>query len=218
MPPSAERRSRVSPSVALRPGTAPESDELPTTPAADSGLEEAVRLAGGGPVGSHHLVLAALGDPGTAAARALAALGIDLNQARAALRAADVAGSTDELPQEAGRRQLQVRVTGDSLTMELTDPVIVGLGRATLGALGDRAGEPAAIRGDLPISTSLAAVWLALRASLDEIRQRATAEPPPAPPTPPGDASPDDTPQGDAPPSQAPPGETPPTAPAASGS
>jgi hypothetical protein len=108
--------------------------------------------------------------------------------------------------------------------MELTDPVIVGLGRAALGALGDRPGAPPAIRGDLPMSTSLAAVWLALHASLDEIRQRASAEPPPAPPpppaptTPPSGASPDDTRPGDAPPGQAPPGDTPPAAPAASGS
>jgi hypothetical protein len=87
-----------------------------------------------------------------------------------------VTGSTDELPQEAGRRQMQLRVTGDSLTIELTDPVIVGLGRAALGALGERAGQPPAIRGDRPGSSSLAAVWLALRASLDGIRRRAVSE------------------------------------------
>jgi hypothetical protein len=202
MMPPAERRLWQSQPVSLRPGPAAEPAQLPTTPAADSGLDEAARLAGGGPVGSHHLVLAALGDPGTAAARALTALGIDLDQARAALLAADVTGSTDELPQEAGRRQLQVRLTGDSLTIELTDPVIVGLGRAALGALGDRAGQPPAIRGDLPISTSLAAVWLALRASLDEIRQRAAAAPPAAPPA--------ETPPAETPPGETPPGETPP--------
>jgi ATP-dependent Clp protease ATP-binding subunit ClpA len=191
MTPLAERRLWQSQPASPRPGQAVEPEQLPTTPAADSGLGEAARLAGGGPVGSHHLVLAALGDPGTAAARTLTALGIDLDQARAALRAADVTGSTDELPQEAGRRQLQVRMTGDSLTIELTDPVIVGLGRDALGALGERAGQPPAIRGDLPVSTSLAAVWLALRASLDEIRQRAAAEPAAVPPgeTPPGGAA-----------------------------
>ena len=181
MPATAERRLWQSQPVSLRPGAA-EPAPLPTTPAADAGLGDAARLAGGGPVGSHHLVLAALGDPGTAAARALTALGIDLEQARAALREADVTGSTDELPQEAGRRQMQIRVTEDSLTIDLRDPLIVGLGRAALAALGDRAGQPPVIGGDLPASASLAAVWLALRASLDEISRRAAAEPPATPP------------------------------------
>jgi len=53
-----------------------EQSELRTTPAADISLSEAARLAGSQPVGSHHLLLAALGDPDTAAARALAALGL----------------------------------------------------------------------------------------------------------------------------------------------
>jgi ATP-dependent Clp protease ATP-binding subunit ClpA len=182
MPPPAERRLWQSRPVSPRPGLAVEPEQLHTTPAADTGLNEAARLAGGEPVGSHHLVLAALGDPGTAAARALAALGVDLDQARAALRAADVTGSADELPQEAGRRQMQLRATGDSLTIELRDPLIVALGGAALSALGERAGQPPVIRGDRPASASLAAVWLALRASLDEIRQRATDEPAAAPP------------------------------------
>src|SRR6266566_6051193 len=71
-------------------GEAGES-ELRITPAADTSLSEAARLAGSQPVGSHHLLLAALGDPDTAAARALAALGVDLDQASDALRNADVA-------------------------------------------------------------------------------------------------------------------------------
>jgi ATP-dependent Clp protease ATP-binding subunit ClpC len=189
--PPAGRRPRPTSPVALRPQPAAQSEPLSTTPAADRGLDEAARLAGGEPVGSHHLVLAALGDPSTAAARALAALGVDLDQARAALRAADVTGSTDELPQEAGRRQMQLRVTGDSLTIELRDPLIVALGGAALSSLGERAGQPPVIRGDRPASASLAAVWLALRASLDEIRQRAADEPATAPPgeAPPGKAA-----------------------------
>ena len=72
-------------------------------PAADTSLSEAARLAGSQPVGSHHLLLAALGDPDTAAARALSALGVDLDQAREALRHADVTGTSDEQPEEAGR-------------------------------------------------------------------------------------------------------------------
>ena len=82
-----------------------------TTPAADISLTEAARLAGSQPVGSHHLLLAAIADPEAAAARALAALGVDLDQARAALRNADVAGTSDEQPEEAGRRQMLIKVT-----------------------------------------------------------------------------------------------------------
>src|SRR6266568_3714117 len=67
------RRSAADPGEAPEPG---EPAELRTTPAADTSLSEAARLAGSQPVGSHHLLLAALGDPDTAAARALAALGL----------------------------------------------------------------------------------------------------------------------------------------------
>ncbi len=81
-----------------------EKTELRATPAADASLNEAARLAGSHPVGSHHLLLAALADPDTAAARALAALGVDLDQARDALRRADVTGTSDEQPEEAGAR------------------------------------------------------------------------------------------------------------------
>jgi ATP-dependent Clp protease ATP-binding subunit ClpA len=162
-----------------------EQAELHTTPAADISLSEAARLAGSRPVGSHHLLLAALADPDTAAARALAALGVNLDQAKEALRTADVTGTSDEQPEEAGRRQMLIRVTDEQLTIEVTDPVIVKLGRAALDELGEaapaedspgeKASPPGVIRGDLPVSASLANVWQALHDSLEAIQRRATA-------------------------------------------
>ncbi len=168
------------------PGETPDSGdsaELRTTPAADTSLSEAARLAGTQPIGSHHLLLATLGDPDTAAARALAALGVDLDQAREVLRNADIVGTSDEQPDEAGRRQMLVRVTDSQLTIEATDPVIVELGRAAVQALGDTASPPGTIRGDLPISASLSTVWQALHDSLVVIQRRATlpADSPPLP-------------------------------------
>jgi ATP-dependent Clp protease ATP-binding subunit ClpA len=158
-----------------RAGASPgEPEEVPTTPAADASMAEAARLAGSSPVGSHHLLLAALADPDTAAARTLTALGLDLDRAKEALGSADVAGTSDELPEERGRRHMRIRVTGDSVTIEATDHDIVGLGRAAAEALGD-AGEPGTIRGDLPVSASLGTLWQALRASLEDIRSRASA-------------------------------------------
>jgi len=154
--------------------------ELRTTPAADNSLNEAARLAGYGPVGSHHLLLAALADPETAAARALAALGVDLAGAREALRNADVTGTSDEPEEEAGRRQMTIRVAEDRLSIDATDEVLVHLGRAAVEALGEEAREAGTIRGDLPVAASLSQVWLAVRDALDAIRQRATPATPEA--------------------------------------
>ncbi|MGB6454526.1 MAG: Clp protease N-terminal domain-containing protein, partial [Streptosporangiaceae bacterium] len=118
----------------------PEQPEQRTTPAAETSLAEAARLAGAEPLGSHHILLATLADPNTAAARALAALGVDLDRARDVLRTADVTGSSDELPEEAGRRQLLITVTDDRLTLEASDSEIIRLGRAAADALRESAG------------------------------------------------------------------------------
>jgi ATP-dependent Clp protease ATP-binding subunit ClpA len=166
------RRPSVSPGS--EPGKPGKSTELRTTPAADSSLSEAARLAGTKPVGSHHLLLAALGDPDSAAAKALTALGVDLDQAREALTSADVTGTSDEPPEEAGRRQMVVHVTDGKLTIEATDPVIVEAGRAALRALGAEAETSGTIRGDQPAGASLGKVWLALQDSLGIIQRRAT--------------------------------------------
>ena len=156
-----------------RPEEAATEDDVMTTRAADVSLDEAARLAGAGPVGSHHLLLATLADPNTAAAQALARLGVDLDQAREALRQAEVAGTSDEQPEEAGRRGMLLRVADDRLTIEATDPELVGAAQAALEALDDSGGE--VIRGDLPVSASLAKVWIAAHDSLQDIRRRAAA-------------------------------------------
>jgi ATP-dependent Clp protease ATP-binding subunit ClpA len=177
--PAGPVRRRVRWAARLLPGGAagemPAHAEFGTTPAADMSLSEAARLAGSQPVGSHHLLLAALHDPDTAAARVLAALGVDLGQVREALAAADVTGTSDEQPEEAGRRQMLVRVTDAGVTIEATDPVIVRLGRAAVDALGDNADPAGTIRGDLPVSASLANVWQALYDSLEGIQRRASS-------------------------------------------
>jgi ATP-dependent Clp protease ATP-binding subunit ClpA len=154
-------------------GAPAEQAVLNATPAADITLSEAARLAGTQPVGSHHLLLAALADPASAAARALAALGVDLDQAKEALHSMDVTGTSDEPPEEAGRRQMVIHVTGERLTIEATDPAIVETGQAALRALGGQASPPGTIRGDLPACAALSTLWQALHDSLHSIQQRA---------------------------------------------
>jgi ATP-dependent Clp protease ATP-binding subunit ClpC len=166
---------RRSASEAEEADSGPQQSVLSATPAADTTLSEAARLAGTLPVGSHHLLLAALTDPDTAAARALLSLGVDLDQAKDALRSVDVAGTSDEQPEEAGRRQMVITVTDELLTIEATDPVIVKAGQLAVAALGDLADPPGTIRGDLAPAAGLSTVWQALHDSLAAIHRRAPA-------------------------------------------
>jgi hypothetical protein len=183
--------------VRLRLGSAREDEaaegpNVHATPATDATLVEAARLAGEAPVGSHHLLLAALADPDSAAARTLVGLGVDLDQARELLRTADVTGTSDEPPEQAGRRQMSIQVTAETLTIVVVDPVLVAAGEAALAAVNERAasagedGEDDAapegagtsatttmIRGDHPAAASLADVWLELRDSLTKIADSA---------------------------------------------
>jgi ATP-dependent Clp protease ATP-binding subunit ClpA len=170
--------------------------ESPTrgTPAVDAALRQAAVLAGSLPVGSHHLLLAALEDANSAASGALASLGVDLDELRGKLRSVQVAGTSDEQPEQAGRRQMTIEVADDKLNIVLTDPVIVEAGKEALRVLnakaaaasaeaGESGGEVAegegtdgeagiegttvtAIQGDLPAAATLANVWLELRDTL----------------------------------------------------
>ena len=137
------------------------------------------RLAGGDPVGSHHLLLAALTDADSAAAKVLASLGVDLNQAKDALRDADVAGTSDEQPEDAGKRQLVIQVTDELVTIVAADPVLVQSAKEARQALGDEATPGGTIRGaDLQgaPSASLAKAWQALHDTFSAITTRERAE------------------------------------------
>src|SRR5579863_2847219 len=116
------RRGSAVPSEA---GAGAEQSVLNASPAADTTLSEAAKLAGTRPVGSHHLLLAALADPESAAARALAALGVNLDQAKEALRDVDITGTSDEPPEEAGRRQMVIQVTDEKVVVAAADPAII---------------------------------------------------------------------------------------------
>jgi ATP-dependent Clp protease ATP-binding subunit ClpA len=147
------------------------AEDVRTTTAADATLDQARRLAGDAAIGSHHLLLATLDDPASAAAKALGTLGIDLDQAREALRRVDVAGTTDELPEDAGRRRLVLRLTDTGVALETADPALVDRTRTAFEALGVSAsGE---LPGDHPDAVAFAEVWEAWRLALDDLTARA---------------------------------------------
>jgi ATP-dependent Clp protease ATP-binding subunit ClpC len=140
--------------------TAEEGAEQPVlsaTPAADVTLTTAAQLAGGDPVGSHHLLLAALSDADSAAARVLSSLGVDLTRAKDALHNADITGTTDELPEDAGRRQMNIKVTDEIVTIVATDEILVASANAALKALNDRKGHAGAADDSEPADQEPAA-------------------------------------------------------------
>jgi ATP-dependent Clp protease ATP-binding subunit ClpA len=138
------RLSRHGASAPFRPGLP--GDEQGTagrgTPAVEAALQQAARLAGPLPVGSHHLLLAALEDRNSAASAALGSLGVDLDELQARLRDAQLAGTSDEAPEQAGRRQMAIQVSPEMLHLVFTDPVMVAAGNEALHAV--RVGEAAA--------------------------------------------------------------------------
>jgi ATP-dependent Clp protease ATP-binding subunit ClpC len=72
---------------------------------------------------------------------------VDIDELRAKLRTAQVAGTTDEQPEQAGRRQMAIQVTDEILTIVATDPVIVAAGKEALRAVNSRAAAAARSAG-----------------------------------------------------------------------
>jgi ATP-dependent Clp protease ATP-binding subunit ClpC len=133
------RLSRHAASVPFTPDMPGAEPATRGTPAVEAALQQAARLAGPLPVGSHHLLLAALDDANSAASSALASLGVDLDELRGKLRSAQITGTSDEQPEQAGRRQMAIQVSDEILTIVATDPVIVEAGKKALRAAGERA-------------------------------------------------------------------------------
>jgi ATP-dependent Clp protease ATP-binding subunit ClpA len=131
---------RTTTAVPFKPAEAPPRG----TPAVEEALRQAAAIAGHAPVGSHHLLLAALADTNSAASWALAQLGVDVDELREKLRVAQVAGTSDEKPEQAGRRQMSIQVTDEILTLVLTDPVIVEAGKEALRVANAGAAKAAA--------------------------------------------------------------------------
>jgi ATP-dependent Clp protease ATP-binding subunit ClpA len=134
-----QRLSRRTASVGFRPDVPGAETATRGTPAVEAALQQAAKLAGPLPVGSHHLLLAALDDQNSAASWALASLGVNVDELREKLISAKIAGTSDEQPEQAGRRQMAIQVSDEILTIVATDPVIVAAGKEALRAVNERA-------------------------------------------------------------------------------
>ncbi len=152
------------------------------TPATDSALAVARQLAATGPLGSHHLLEALARSPDSAAARVLAALGVDAEALSAKIDEIGLDGTTDLTPAESAARRMTVRLDsfaeGDAgdpaarrAVIELGDERTVALVEMITGA----AGGP--LRGDDPAAGSLVGLWHAVSFELAKVAERLNGSP-----------------------------------------
>ncbi len=167
----AQIRKRV---LALLSGQEPSAAHASRrTPGAEEAMRAAEQLAAGAPMGSQHLLEALARSEDSAAARALAALGIDPDRLAAAIDEIELEGTTDLTAEAAAVRKAELRLVGDEAHLVLRDSVTVGLVRDVTSELGGP------IRGDDPVVRGLVEPWRAIIRFLEELGRelRADVEP-----------------------------------------
>jgi ATP-dependent Clp protease ATP-binding subunit ClpA len=141
------------------------------TPAAHDVLALAAKLAGEGPVGSHHILEAMLQQPDSAAAKVLGDAGVDLDQLAAKLDEISTEDTADDTPEQAAARQLELSVTDEAVTVVLRDAGSIEVSKRIV-QLND---GPLAARG--PQLDLLGGLWTAVNDWLGAT-ERALAPPP----------------------------------------
>jgi ATP-dependent Clp protease ATP-binding subunit ClpC len=99
------------------------------TPATEDTVSTASALAGGAPVGSHHLLEAMLQAENSMAARVLRELGVDSDAVAAKIDELDPETTTDANPEETAARRMEIRVVDDEVHLILRDPETVTIAK-----------------------------------------------------------------------------------------
>jgi ATP-dependent Clp protease ATP-binding subunit ClpC len=99
------------------------------TPATEDTVSTASALAGGAPVGSHHLLEAMLRAENSMAARVLRELGVDPDAVAAKIDELDPETTTDANPEESAARKMEIRLVDDEVHLILRDPATVAIAK-----------------------------------------------------------------------------------------
>ena len=126
-------------------------------------LTAARQLAGGAPMGTHHLLEAMALVEGSVAGNVLAALGLDADALGAKIDEVGIEGTSDVTPELAAARQMEVRLDDDAVRIVLGDDTV----RELVGKLTESLGNP--IRGADGAGDSLIELWQANVAALQHL-------------------------------------------------
>jgi ATP-dependent Clp protease ATP-binding subunit ClpC len=148
--------------------------ELRRTPAAVQVVAVAEQLAGGSPMGSHHLLEALIRSEDSAAARVFAALGVEADAVSATIDEVGIEGTSDLTDEEAAARQMEISMGDGEVRIVLRDPAAVELA----GAVIERLGGP--VRGDDPLAGGLVLLHGQAIRFLTDLKARVAPSPPDA--------------------------------------
>lgn len=123
------------------------------TPATEDTVAAAGALAGGAPVGSHHLLEAMLRAENSMAARVLRELGVDPDAVAAKIDELDPETTTDANPEEAAARKMEIRLVDDEVHLILRDPATVTIAKKVT----ELSGGP--IQGVGPVAGMFLPLW-----------------------------------------------------------
>ncbi|MGW5652950.1 Clp protease N-terminal domain-containing protein [Streptomyces humi] len=141
------------------------------TPATEDTVSTASALAGGAPVGSHHLLEAMLRAENSMAARVLRELGVDADTVAAKIDELDPETTTDANPEEAAARRMEIRLVGEEVHLVLRDPATVAAARKVT----ELSGGP--IRGTGPVAGLFVPLWRSVNQLLAELQRVLEPEP-----------------------------------------
>jgi ATP-dependent Clp protease ATP-binding subunit ClpC len=147
------------------------SDDTPASPwptgtqATEDTVSTASALAGGAPVGSHHLLEAMLRAENSMAARVLRELGVDPDAVAAKIDELDPETTTDANPEEAAARKMEIRLVDDEVHLILRDAATVTIAKQVT----ELADGP--IQGAGPVAGLFIPLWRATNQLLLEIQR-----------------------------------------------
>src|SRR5262249_27676765 len=113
-----------------------QGDRSRRTPAADEVLDAAQAISGMAPMGSHHILEALSRSPDSLAGRVLASLGVDPDALSAKIDEIGIDDTTDETPEQAAARRMEIRLENEEVHIVLRDDVSITNVRAIADALG----------------------------------------------------------------------------------
>ena len=124
------------------------------TTAADEVVTAAQALAGGAPMGSHHLLEALIRAEGSMAATVLAQLGVSPDAIADKVDELDADATTDATPQETAARRMELRVEGDEVHLVFRDEGTLNLTKAVVELAGE-----GPIRATGPVTGRFVPLW-----------------------------------------------------------